>query len=58
MVKFSEYIKMRISNELTMDELLDLADRPIVKGGVGLDHRTAVKVAREIEIIMLARYSM
>jgi putative ABC transport system ATP-binding protein len=56
-VKFHEYIKMRLENELSMDELLDLADRPIVKGGVGLDRRTAKKIARELEIIMLARYS-
>jgi putative ABC transport system ATP-binding protein len=57
-IKFLEYVKMRLENELTMDELLDLADRPIVKGGVGLDRRTAKKIARELEIIMLARYSM
>jgi len=57
-IKFMEYIKMRLENELTMDELLDLADRPVVKGGVGLDRRIAIKVAREMEIIMLARYSM
>ena len=49
---------MRIESELTMDELLDLVDRPVVKGGVGLDRRMASKVARELEIIMLARYSM
>lgn len=57
-IKFLEYIKMRLENELAMDELLDLADRPIVKGGVGLDRRTAKKIARELEIIMLARYSV
>jgi putative ABC transport system ATP-binding protein len=57
-IKFLEYIKMRLENELSMDELLDLADRPVVKGGVGLDRRTAKKIARELEIIMLARYSM
>lgn len=56
--KFLEYVKMRLGNELTMEELLDLADRPVVKGGVGLDRRAAIKVARELEIIMLARYSM
>ena len=57
-IKFVEYIKMRLASELTMDELLDLIDRPVLKGGVGLDRRMAVKVAREMEIIMLARYSM
>ena len=57
-IKFLEYVKMRLGNELTMDEFLDLVDRPVVKGGVGLDRRTAVKVARELEIIMLASYSM
>jgi putative ABC transport system ATP-binding protein len=57
-IKFLEYIKMRIQNELAMDEFLDLVDRPVVKGGVGLDRRMAIKVAREMEIIMLARYSM
>ncbi len=56
--KFLEYVEMRLKNELAMDELLELVDRPVVKGGIGLDHRTAVKVAREMEIIMLARYSM
>jgi hypothetical protein len=49
---------MRLANELSVDELLKIVDRPVVKGGVGLDHRTAVKMARELEIIMLARYSM
>ena len=57
-IKFIEYIKMRIGNELTMDDLFKLIDRPVIKGGIGLDRRTAVKVARELEIIMLARYSM
>jgi len=57
-VKFVEYVKMRLENEISMDEFLNLVDRPVMKGGVGLDHRTAVKVARELEIIMLARYSM
>lgn len=57
-IKFLEYVKMRIQNELAMDEFLDLVDRPVVKGGVGLDRRAAIKVARELEIIMLARYSM
>jgi putative ABC transport system ATP-binding protein len=57
-LKFMEYIKMRIENELSMDELLDLVDRPVLKGGIGLNRRTAIKVAREVEIIMLARYSM
>lgn len=57
-IKFLEYVKMRIQNELAMDEFLDLVDRPVVKGGVGLDRRAAIKVAREMEIIMLARYSM
>lgn len=57
-IKFVEYVKMRLANELAMDEFLDLVDRPVVKGGVGLDRRTAVKAARELEIIMLARYSM
>jgi putative ABC transport system ATP-binding protein len=57
-IKFLEYLKMRLGNELAMDELLDLVDRPVMKGGVGLNRRTAIKVAREVEIIMLARYSM
>ncbi len=57
-IKFIEYVKMRIQNELAMDEFLDLVDRPVVKGGVGLDRRAAIKIARELEIIMLARYSM
>lgn len=57
-IKVNEYVKMRLENELSMDEFFDLTDRPIVKGGIGLDRRTAVKVARELEIIMLARYSM
>ncbi|MFH0930018.1 MAG: ABC transporter ATP-binding protein [Candidatus Moraniibacteriota bacterium] len=57
-MKFLEYVKMRLDNELAMDEFLGLIDRPVMKGGVGLDRRTAIKVARELEIIILARYSM
>ena len=57
-IKFLEYVKMRFGNEIAMDEFLDLIDRPVVKGGIGLDRRKAVKIARELEILMLARYSM
>lgn len=47
----------RIKNKIGIDEFKKLADMSERDGGLGLDSRTALKIAREIEILLLLRYS-
>ena len=55
--RFVELLKLRIENKMGQLELLRNLDAPVKKGGVGLNRITAEKVVREIEIIMLLKYS-
>ncbi|MDZ7612135.1 MAG: ABC transporter ATP-binding protein [Candidatus Moranbacteria bacterium] len=50
-------ISERLKNKASMNQLKDVLDRPEEEGGLGLDKRTAEKIARELEIIILIRYS-
>ncbi len=50
-------ISERFKNEISIDKLKEILDKPQGNGGAGLDKRTAEKVAREIEIMILIRYS-
>ncbi len=47
----------RLKNKIGFDELSKIIDMPENKGGLGLDRRTARKIARAIELILLLRYS-
>lgn len=51
-----ELIKERLDNRISVDEFREAADRPLRKKGLGLQKGTAEKVARELEILLLARY--
>lgn len=56
-VRLVEIIKLRLDNKLSMTELRKGLDRPVKNRGLGMDKRVAIKIAREIEIIMLTKYS-
>jgi hypothetical protein len=51
-----ELIKDRLDNKISIDEFREVADRPIRKKGMGLVKGTADRLARELEILLLARY--
>ncbi len=51
------FLKLRIENRLNRAEIEKRLDAPKAMGGVGLYSNTALRVVREIEIIMLLKYS-
>lgn len=55
--KFTSLINLRIKNKIDRAELQKGLDASSVLGGVGLHKLTAEKVSREMEIIMLMKYS-
>ena len=55
---FESFLKMRIENKFDRIELQQKLDVPKSKGGMGLHKNTAEKVSRELEIIMLIKYSV
>ena len=57
MLRFQTALSQRIESKIGQKELLKKIDDPVSKGGVGLHRTTAEKVSREIEIIMLLKYS-
>ena len=50
-------LNLRLTSQIGQIEMQKRFDTPVVKGGVGLHKGTAEKVVREIEIIMLLKYS-
>jgi putative ABC transport system ATP-binding protein len=54
---FTGIILDRLKNRIGIDEIQKLFDIQKEKGGLGFDRRTARKIAREIEILILMRYS-
>jgi len=52
-----EIVKDRLENKISIDEFRETADRPVRKKGLGLAKGMAEKVARELEILLLARYA-
>jgi ABC-type lipoprotein export system ATPase subunit len=56
-MKLSRLIELRMDNQLSIIELRKSLDRPISERGMGLNKRTANKLAREIEILMLAKFA-
>lgn len=55
--RFRATLKLRIENRINRTELLKRLDAPSALGGVGLYRNTAERVMREVEIIMLLKYS-
>jgi hypothetical protein len=52
----NQAIKDRMSNVIDRDEVRRRFDKPIREGGVGLDKRTAKKVAKRLELLILGKY--
>lgn len=50
-------LTLRIGSKIGQRELRKRLDLPVAGGGVGLHKTTAEKVAREVEVIMLLKYS-
>jgi ABC-type lipoprotein export system ATPase subunit len=55
--RFDSFIQLRISNKMDRIELQKGLDASKILGGVGLRKDTAEKISREVEIIMLVKYS-
>ena len=56
-LKLAQMIKLRLENQLSIVEFRRGLDRPKIDKGLGLNKHSAIKVARELEILLLARYS-
>ncbi len=54
---FNSFVGMRIKNKIDRLELEKKLDTPKILGGIGLYKSTAEKISREIEIIMLMKYT-
>lgn len=52
------FLGARIKNEIDRSELEKKLDLPLSKGGAGMYIHTAEKVSREVEMIMLLRYTV
>jgi putative ABC transport system ATP-binding protein len=55
--RFNSFLEMRIKNKIDRIGLQKGLDAPKVLGGVGLYKNTSEKISREVEIIMLMKYS-
>ena len=51
------FLRMRMGNKIDLFGLLERLDAPLAVGGVGLYKTTAEKVVREVEMIMLLKFS-
>lgn len=47
---------LRMQNKISVEEIQEGVDIPFSEGGVGLDKRTSMKIAREVEILLLLNY--
>ena len=56
-LRFQALIKFRVESQVGQTELQKRLDKSVITGGIGLNKITAEKVSREIEIIMLLKYS-
>lgn len=57
MLRFQSFIKLRVENKIDRFGLQQRLDSPKALGGAGLYKGTAEKVVREVELIMLLKYS-
>ncbi len=55
--RLEQFLKLRVNNQLDLFQLEKRLDAPYLLGGVGLYKGTARKISREVEIIMLIKYS-
>lgn len=56
-LRFQAVLKLRLNNQIGQIELQKRLDKSLTLGGVGLHKTTAEKIVREVEIIMLIKYS-
>lgn len=56
-LRFQAALKLRLDNQIGQIELQKRLDKSIALGGVGLHKTTAEKIVREVEVIMLIKYS-
>ena len=57
LVKLERLIKERLNNKISVTEVQKTLDLPKQKGGLGLDKRVAFAIARELEILLLVKFS-
>jgi putative ABC transport system ATP-binding protein len=55
--KLDQLMLDRLENRIGIEELVKILDMPEQKGGLDFNKKTARKIARELEIILLMRYS-
>lgn len=56
-LRFQAALKLRLDNQIGQIELQKRLDKSLTAGGAGLYKTTAEKVVREVEMIMLIKYS-
>jgi len=54
---FRESIDRRLKSEISKDVFQEILNKSIDENGLGLNSRTAQKIARELELLILIRYS-
>jgi hypothetical protein len=54
--RMNEIIELRLNYKFDIAKVQIALDYPLEEGGAGFDKRTASKVARELEILLLMRY--
>jgi hypothetical protein len=52
-----DFLMLRVENKIDSFELQERLDAPITAGGIGLYQNTAGKMAKEMETIMLLKYT-
>ena len=55
--KFENFLRLRLESKIDFFDLQKRLDSPKILGGIGLYKATAGKVAREMEILMLLKFS-
>ena len=56
--RLESFLKLRVENRVDCNGLQDRLDAPLYLGGVGLYKTTADKMVKEIEMVMLIKYSI
>jgi hypothetical protein len=54
---FKDNIEKRLKNEISRDTFQEVLNKAVSVDGLGLNKKTAQKIARELELIILIRYS-
>lgn len=54
--RMKDLLILRMKNKISVEEVQEGLDVPFSEGGVGIDKRTSMKIAREVEILLLLNY--